>query len=527
MRNTVRFRAAFYGSIQMRVRFTSLLVFLALLVSLFMPAATVSAMDDGDFTPSPTPLPSLAPGDPSWSFLNMPLYADTAVLVEMSHGIRLYEKEPTLTQHMPLVNHLMTAVLALEYLDEQQVITLSQEAAERVDDTSVLTVGGRYTVEYLLFALILENSNAAAFALAEEISGSEANFVATMNNRASSLGMSSTAFTNATGDYDIGQYSNATDLMTLLTYALRNNDYLDYFSQRGTWFNFANEERRQYFTNNFSVAWSVSENTVNGAILSRDDTRFTAAMLLTDDVKNITYAAVISGQNSESSYTNNRILISDVQSLSSRISAAYETSVLAQRDSVYLSDYEIAGQTVNLVFGQTVTYTHPIGNANIESSNMVLNPEEMTLPLSTTDVIGSVEYRLGEGTLIRVNLTSDTVILAQNDTLNYILSVIDANQELVIFISILFCILMLVFLWQTGNRLIRVIYNAWLKRKRRGQRSVSTELTNGQHSTRTLGSALQHRMRSRSGSVPNRIVSRYRKVKNLPDRIREKFEENP
>lgn len=495
-----------------------LLVFVLVFVFLATPAKLLRAF--AETVVSPAPAVTTDPSEPfNWSFLNMSLNSDSAFIVEMEHGIRLYEKQPAVTQSMPLVNHLMTAILALEYLDERMVITLSQEAAILADDTSTFIAGRRYPVEYLLLALLLDDSPAAAFALAEEISGSEESFVATMNNRAASLGMSSTVFTNATGNYDANQYTNVKDLMTLLRFALRNDDFLDFFSQRDNMFSLP-DASRHYFSNDFISAWSFSDNKVEGAALSSYDDRYTAALLLTDEIKNITYAVVMTGPYTESSFTNNRQLIADLQSISGRISAGYETSQLARRGDIFQRDYEIAGQKVNLIFNQNVSYTHPIGDSFQASIQAIMNPEEMTLPLSTSDVIGYVEFRLKEGTLIRVNLSSDTVILAQNDTLNYILSVVNANQELVIFIVILLGIFLFILLWRMIRVIIRISYNAWLTRQRgRKRESVYSGTSSpGNHvRSRQLANALRHSLRSGSGNVPRDIAERYRRAKNLPD----------
>ncbi len=455
----------------------------------------------------------------NWSFLNMSLNSDSATIIELEHGIRLYEKQANMTMTMPLANHLMTAVLAMEYLDERAVITLSQEAALLADDTSTFVAGRRYSVEYLLLALLLDDSAAAALALAEEISGSEESFVNTMNSRASGLGMSQTVFTNSDGRYDPNQYSSTKDLMVLLRYALRDEQFLRYFGQRDNMYTLA-DGTRHYFSNDFISAWSFSDNKVEGAMLSSYDDRFAAALLLTDEIKNITYAVLMTGPYTESSFTNNRQLISDLQSISGRISAGYESSILASRGSVYRRDYEIAGQTVNLVYNQTVHYTHPIGDSYQAAMTEVLKPEDMQLPLSTSDVIGYVEYQLSDGTIIRVNLSSDTVILAQNDTLNYILNVINTNRELVIFILLLLAIFLLILLWKFIKVMTRIIYLAWLRYQRRalGKASQTQEETDGTVAKgSSLDDALRHSMRSRSGAVPRHIATRYRRTKNLPE----------
>lgn len=496
----------------------SVLVALLLVVVLCMPTVSALALDRNYLntqaaTATVTPPPSNRP-DHNYSFLNMPLNADSATIVDMNHGIRLYEKQATVAQSMPLVNHLMTAVLTLEYLDERTIITMSQEAALLADDLSTFSVGGRYPVSYLMNALLLDDSNAAAYALAEEISGSHVNFVTTMNNRATAIGMQNTVFTNATGLYDPEQYTNTNDLMILLRFALRNNSFLEYFSLRDNMYTLP-DGSRHYFSNDFASAWSFSDNTVEGAALSSYDNRYTAALLLTDEVKNIRYAVIISGPYTDSSFTNNRQLIGDLQSISSRISAGHENSILAARGQVHIEDYQIAGQTVDIVFNETVSYTHPLGNSLQNAINTVLNTDEMTLPLTTQDIIGYVEFHLDEGSIIRVSLSSDTVILAQNDTLNYLLSVIDANQELVVFILVLFSIFALLVLTRIVRGIVRIIYQYWLKRERRGSLAEADAIAidSGDSTKPSLDIALSHRMRSKPNAVPKKIVMRYRSVK--------------
>jgi len=70
-------------------------------------------------------------------------------------------------------------------------------------------------VSDLFEALLLESANDAAEALAEGISGSEAGFVAAMNERAEQLGLDDTSYANPIGLDDPLNYSTARDLATL------------------------------------------------------------------------------------------------------------------------------------------------------------------------------------------------------------------------------------------------------------------------------------------------------------------------
>jgi len=55
------------------------------------------------------------------------------------------------------------------------------------------------TLKDMLYAIAVGSANDAAVAVAEYLSGSEANFVDEMNRRAKELGLNNTVFSNASG----------------------------------------------------------------------------------------------------------------------------------------------------------------------------------------------------------------------------------------------------------------------------------------------------------------------------------------
>src|SRR5690606_13039616 len=75
--------------------------------------------------------------------------------------------------------------------------------------------GTRASVQLLLEALIVRSANDAAVALAEAVSGSEAQFATAMTRKAQALGMTQTVFANASGLPDPAQITTARDLAIL------------------------------------------------------------------------------------------------------------------------------------------------------------------------------------------------------------------------------------------------------------------------------------------------------------------------
>jgi D-alanyl-D-alanine carboxypeptidase (penicillin-binding protein 5/6) len=79
-----------------------------------------------------------------------------------------------------------------------------------------------FTVEQLLYSLMVPSHNQAAIALAEAFPGGEAAFVTGMNAKARELGMTGTNYVNPSGLDALGHHSTAADLATLARYAMTN-----------------------------------------------------------------------------------------------------------------------------------------------------------------------------------------------------------------------------------------------------------------------------------------------------------------
>lgn len=112
----------------------------------------------------------------------------------------LFEKESR--QRLPIASltKLMTAWVVLEYYDISKEITISKLAANQYGDIRKLEEGRTFTTEYLLYPLLMESSNGAAFALANDYEGmTERDFVELMNLEAKKIGLNDTFFDNPTG----------------------------------------------------------------------------------------------------------------------------------------------------------------------------------------------------------------------------------------------------------------------------------------------------------------------------------------
>ncbi len=118
---------------------------------------------------------------------------------------------------------LMTALLAIQKLSPDKKITISKKAAEQPGGSAELQPGEVVTVEQLLYAMLLDSADDAAYALAENYSGSVKSFVRRMNKTAKNIGCKHTHFSDPAGSSQEGNYTTASDFMMIARVALSNS----------------------------------------------------------------------------------------------------------------------------------------------------------------------------------------------------------------------------------------------------------------------------------------------------------------
>lgn len=148
--------------------------------------------------------------------------AASAILIDASDGSVILAKHPSERRSMASTTKLMTALLTLEDARSSAVFTAADYQAAPIESKISLRPGERMTVGDLFTGMMLESANDAAITLAEGISGTEAAFVAKMNQRARSLGLRDTRYTNPIGLDQGPNYQSARDLAKLARRLMRN-----------------------------------------------------------------------------------------------------------------------------------------------------------------------------------------------------------------------------------------------------------------------------------------------------------------
>ena len=162
--------------------------------------------------------------------------AEYAIVMDADSRV-YFERNSYSPAQIASITKIMTALVALEYAQEEPLITVSAEAASVGESSAALQEGDVLTLEAALKALMLSSGNDAAIAIAESVGelisegkvpAHEAQevFVARMNALAQEMDLKDTLFTNPhgldDGMYAGKQHSCAYDVALITQKAMQN-----------------------------------------------------------------------------------------------------------------------------------------------------------------------------------------------------------------------------------------------------------------------------------------------------------------
>lgn len=166
--------------------------------------------------------------------------AKAAILVD-GWGRVIFEKNADQRLPSASTQKLLLGILVSERGNLNGSMTIEEPDTWAEPTIMGIKPGQVYTRGDLLKAVLIRSSNDIARALARDHSGSVSNFAGAMNQKARSLGMSNSYFTNASGlPTPPGQYSTARDLSKLGLAALRKPVIRDAVQTKTHTFRFSN-----------------------------------------------------------------------------------------------------------------------------------------------------------------------------------------------------------------------------------------------------------------------------------------------
>jgi serine-type D-Ala-D-Ala carboxypeptidase (penicillin-binding protein 5/6) len=144
--------------------------------------------------------------------LEAPNFTGFAVLAtDFDSNQVLFEHNSNIKYPPASTTKLMTALIAQDYFKPADVLTVTPGSLV-AGSTMNLKAGEKLTYRSLLYGMLLDSGNDAAYTLAENYPGGVDNFVTQMNLKAQNLGLKNTHFQNPAGFDDPAQYASAQDL---------------------------------------------------------------------------------------------------------------------------------------------------------------------------------------------------------------------------------------------------------------------------------------------------------------------------
>lgn len=163
------------------------------------------------------------------------------LLADLDSGEIILEKKSDDIHPIASISKIMTAVIATEKMNLQDIAIVSNDATNAYGGQGGLKLGEKIRLSDLIFPLLMESSNDAAEVFADHYGHQD--FMDQMNLKATSLGMSDTYYNDPSG-LDPKNTSTPKDLLKLVRYIWKNDPSIfdttrvRQFSIKGhTWFN--------------------------------------------------------------------------------------------------------------------------------------------------------------------------------------------------------------------------------------------------------------------------------------------------
>lgn len=408
---------------------------------------------------------SLAPKD------EVDISAEAGIVIDALTGDILFGKNPHKPMYPASTTKIMTAILTIENANLNDKIIIDKETPFTDGSSMSVKEGEEFTVEQLLYGLMVKSANDGAVALAKHISGSVEEFAKLMNKRARELGALNTHFTNPHGLPEENHTTTAYDLAVIARHAMTIPKFREV----------ANTVRYQipitektdeirYYKNTNRLLWGVGPShriKYNGKWI---------------DIK----YDIVDGIKTGYTFQAQQCLVSTGFKGSRRVISVVlkTTTPNVYLDTRRLIDYGLDNfSIVNIVGSNDILKTLEIENGKEKELNLVaedsiikalpnnytssdikhtitLNPE-IAAPINSGDILGKVSYSLNGEVMGEINLVAAKSI--DETEVSTIMRKIESLKD-ISFFNVFFFLILIYIIWRTFVTIKRI------RRRRRRRR---------------------------------------------------------
>lgn len=148
------------------------------------------------------------------------------IVIDADSGRVLYGKNIHEKSLIASTTKILTALVVLNNASLSDKVNIGDEVLDAYGSAIYIKPGETYTVQDLLYGLLLRSGNDAALSLAVHTAGSLEGFTLLMNETAASIGMSDSIFNNPHGlDEQTENKSSVYDMALLMREAMKNSDF--------------------------------------------------------------------------------------------------------------------------------------------------------------------------------------------------------------------------------------------------------------------------------------------------------------
>ncbi len=341
------------------------------------------------------PTLALAESDPN-------ITAKEAVLAT-ENGEILFEKNSTEKRPIASMTKIMTLLCLYEGVENNKIslddtVAVSARAASMGGSQVFLEANATYKAEDLIKSIIVCSANDSCVAMAEHMCGSVENFVDTMNEKASQLGLVATHFENCTGLPHVSQFSCAKDVAAMFSHLIK---YPHYFQCSSVWMeDFQHPQGRVTGMTNTNKLVRFYQGCDGGKTgFTNEAMHCLAATAKRGDTRVI---AVVVGAPSS------KVRFGEVSGMFDYAFANYQNKVYVSCDEVLQNADVVGGKTqVEGVAAQPLSY---FGKKGDESCSVQVTVEELKAPVKCGQKIGNVKLIDANG-----NVLHETDLVAKNN----------------------------------------------------------------------------------------------------------------
>ena len=318
--------------------------------------------------------------NPSFTF-----ESEAQILMEPSTGRILYANNENERMLPASVTKVMTLLLIMEQIDSgvleyTDTVTCSKNAASMGGSQIWFKEGEQLTIDEALKAICVVSANDVTVAMAELIGGNEENFVIAMNAKARELGMENTHFMNCHGIDEEGHYTCAKDVAIMARELItKHPNILNYTS---IWMDSLRDGKTELTSTNklirfYDGATGLKTGYTSNALYN---------LAATATRKDTTYISVVMKAPSSD------VRLAETKTLLDYGFATYETKKICSSNTI-LEELQVNKNIAEKLETrlQDDIYSLVERGKNVDTDQIVTYNEELSAPIESGDIIGSVE----------------------------------------------------------------------------------------------------------------------------------------